>query len=158
MCRADQPRTRAPQLPPTILVADGDPAILELVEELLTDAGFVVVAVTSAMAAVRALARGSFAVVVTDPFVFGTYSADNSWATLSSIRAVAGATPLVIFSAHNTGAFADFAACGFAAVIHKPFDLDVFCAVIQTTIANTQRLSRSTVVQSMPLCDPQHAR
>jgi DNA-binding response OmpR family regulator len=40
----------------------------------------------------------------------------------------------VIFSAHDTGMFADYAARGFASVIAKPFDLDEMLAAVQASL------------------------
>lgn len=51
---------------PTLLLADDDPVLVKVMAELLTDAGYAVVAVDSGYAAIRALEHADLDVVLTD--------------------------------------------------------------------------------------------
>lgn len=120
---------------PTVLVVDDDPLVLALLRDLLRDEGYRVVAVTTEADARHALAAFRFALVLTDAFVAVSPQGIDSWAALERIRSAAGATPVVICSAHPRRAFAGLAARGFAAHVGKPFDIAALCALVRDLVA-----------------------
>jgi len=115
----------------TVLVVDDDPAIVALVRDVLRDDGLRVVAVTDAEAALAALSAIRFALVLCD--TLGA-SSDDVESHAGAIRARAGDTPVVLFSAHNPQSFDHFRARGFAGLIPKPFDIDDLTTVVRRTI------------------------
>lgn len=121
---------------PRLLVIEDDPAIGELVEEFLGGEGYAVTLVTSGVAARAALARDSFALILTDALAEGFPDAER-WQPLDTIRRAAPTVPVVICTAHRASAYADYAARGFAAMLTKPFDLHTLLAVIVHTIGDT---------------------
>lgn len=121
---------------PTILVVDDDPPILELVGEALRDEGFRVVLAATLKAATGALARTRFDLVLADPVgAFTPGFAAGQWRSLEQLRAHAGDTPIVIFTAHGRNQFADYALRGFCDLVTKPFDLDCLAATLRRHIA-----------------------
>jgi CheY-like chemotaxis protein len=132
----------------TILVVDDDAAILALVRECLGDEGYRVVAASTEADALTALSAVRFALVLTDAFVGRAAGALEYWAALERIRAAAGATPVVIFSAHAEPKFAGFAGRGFHAVVHKPFDLDDLAAAVRQAVELHGRTAPGWVPES----------
>ena len=108
----------------TILVVEDDPAIGEVVRDMLRDEGVRVVTATTHADALTALSAVQFALVLADTAGGSVVASDDPWGDLDAIRRAAGAAPTVIFSAHNPGTFAGYAARGFAGFIAKPCDLD----------------------------------
>lgn len=108
-----------------LLVVEDDPDILGIMREGLTGEGYRVSGVATPEAALTALRRGGIDLVIADAFrPLALAPAEARWATLGRLRAAAGATPIVIATAHQPGDYADFAERGFAAFLAKPFDLD----------------------------------
>lgn len=116
----------APHQPPhlTILVVEDDPAIGEVVRDLLRDAGVRVVTATTHADALTALSAVQFALVLADTAGGSVVASDDPWGDLDAIRRAARNTPTVIFSAHDPATFAGYATRGFAGFMPKPFDLD----------------------------------
>ena len=115
-----------------ILVADDDAAIAALVRELLEDAGYRVALAPSHAEALAALATGRFALVLAD--TEGQVVGDTDpahWRSVEEVLAIAGATPVVIFSAHTPSAFGGHLARGFAGIVPKPFDIDDLLATVR---------------------------
>jgi CheY-like chemotaxis protein len=120
---------------PRVLVADDDPAMVEVVrealEECLRDVAPAIVAVASAEEA-AAPGAGRFALVLTDSFYRpGRDRPEDRWAAVDRVVAAAGATPVVLSTAHAEAAFADYAAHGVAALVPRPFDLAALCALVR---------------------------
>lgn len=114
----DAPRT------PTILVVEDDDAILALARETLRDEGYRVIGAASVEDARAALSAFRCVLVLTDTMGASAPADPTFWGGLEAIRAAAGGTPVVIFSAHRPELFDGHEARGFAGVLPKPFDLD----------------------------------
>ena len=115
----------------SILIIDDDPAILDLAALALRDEGYHAITLASHAEAVQHLAAIRFDLILADSAGAGVA---DPWAALETVRAAAGDTPVLIFSAHNSAVFADHAARGFAGVLAKPFDLDEFLATVRDTL------------------------
>ena len=118
----------------TILVVDDEPAIAEILLEVLADEGYHVVATNNGREALQAIAESPPHLVLTDlmmPIMDG----------LALCRAMQAdpahrAIPIVIMSAA-----ADRAAtstCRYAAVLHKPFDLDQVLGTVVEQIGEAE--------------------
>jgi CheY-like chemotaxis protein len=122
----------------SILVIDDDSAIRDLTAQTLRDEGYFAVTLTDHSEAVRYLAAFRFDLVLADSAGAGV--ADH-WAALEKVRAAAGDTPILVFSAHDPAVFADYVERGFAGVIAKPFDLDGLLAAVCDTLAGRRPAS-----------------
>jgi CheY-like chemotaxis protein len=56
------------------------------------------------------------------------------WDAMDRLRLLAGATPVVLFTAHHDDLLGDHAARGFHGVIRKPFDVADLLAVVNLTV------------------------
>jgi two-component system, OmpR family, response regulator MprA len=120
--------------PAAILVVEDDPDIRELVRETLRDEGFRVVAATNHTDALVALTAMRFGLILTDTAGGSAVASGDLWDDLDRLRAAAGDTPTLIFSAHDPTAFDGYAARGFAGFIAKPFALHDLLAQIRGTV------------------------
>ena len=85
--------------------------------------------------AIAALRAGRYAVVLIDAFRPTALDApEGQWDVLEALRLAAGATPVVIVTAHRTGDYADFRERGFAAIVGKPFDLDQLYRTVRRVV------------------------
>ena len=116
---------------PSLLVVDDDPGILAMLVDCLRDTGHPVAGVASVDAAVAALARDRYALVLADAFhdLLGPH--DDRWAALESLRRAAAPAPVVIVSGHREETFAGWAERGFAGHLPKPFDLGDLLATVR---------------------------
>ena len=103
----------------SILVIEDDPAIRDATAQALRDEGYRAVALTGYAEAMRYLAAFRFDLILADSAGAGVA---DPLATLEAVRAAAGDTPILVFSAPDPVVFADHAARGFAGVIAKPFE------------------------------------
>ena len=121
--------------PPTVLVIEDDPNILDILLEGLSDEGYRTVGAANLADAVAGLAMGRFDVILADAFrPLGLVVAGEQWAILESLRRAARATPIVIITAHEISDYADFREHGFAGVLAKPFDLDELYAAVRRVL------------------------
>jgi CheY-like chemotaxis protein len=108
-----------------ILVVDDDDALREVFEEVLTSAGYAVVGVSNALAALEHVARfGPPALVLMDltmPVMDGRQflAERRKWATLSHV-------PFVLLTARSA---VDAAELGVAEVLRKPIGIEELLAV-----------------------------
>ena len=112
----------------TILVADNDPDIAEVLREALACEGYRVLKTSSVATARDILAAFRVDLVVTD--AFPPDSSGDRWSPLWPLVDAARGVPLMLCSAHNPSRYADFADQGFAASLPKPFDLDDLLALV----------------------------
>ena len=119
---------------PTILLIEDDADIGALIAEFLQGEGYRVTRADSAAAGLAALARGRFALVLTDGFVNQATDASR-WTVVEQVRRAAHDTPVIICTAHTARDFAGATERGFAALLSKPFDLDDLLALIGRLIA-----------------------
>ncbi|HET8631098.1 MAG TPA: response regulator [Thermomicrobiales bacterium] len=121
--------------PRALLVVDDDPDIGALTAALLRDAGYRVTAVATEAAALAALAARRYDLVLMDPLGAASGVDPGRWAALERVRAAAGGTPTVIFTAHPPAAFAEWRARGFAGLLAKPFDCADLLAAVAAALA-----------------------
>jgi DNA-binding response OmpR family regulator len=115
----------------SILIIDDDQAIRDLAYQALHDEGYRAVRLASHAEAVRHLAAFRFDLILVD--CAGAGQADP-WPALEAVRAEAGETPVLIFSAHYPSVFAGYAERGFAGVIARPFGLDELLTTVRATL------------------------
>jgi two-component system response regulator QseB len=116
----------------SVLVADNDTLIRDLLHEALGDDGFRVLTARDLGTALRALCTLRFDCVLVD--TLESPDARDPWASLREIRAAAGATPVVIFTTQERRQFEGYADRGFAGFVAKPFDIDTLSAFILRVI------------------------
>lgn len=119
-----------------ILIAEDDPAVTAFVERALRHAGHDVVGVADGLAALAALQRGSFDVLLSDIVMPGL---DGIALSLRAARDCPGLRILLMtgFAAERQRAY------NLDALIHrvieKPFTLEQICAAVAEEIAATGR-------------------
>ena len=109
----------------TILVVDDEPAILDLLAELLADEGFVVHAVSDARQAVGRALDARPTLILTDlmmPYLDGR-------AVLAQLRAQPQTAPIPVLLMSAAGPAEDGAA--FDGFLAKPFTIDALLAALQ---------------------------
>lgn len=115
-----------------ILVVEDDPSVGALVRELLGDEGYRVTVVATYEAALAALDGSAFDVVLLDSP--GAPLTADHWRAMACLRDRAGATPVVLFTAHREADVNEYAARGFRSVIFKPFDVEALLAAIDAAL------------------------
>ena len=116
---------RAPGHEPQVLIVDDEPVILDLLRDVLEEAGYAVLSASNGAAALYLVQRAPVALILTDlmmPNMSGIELARR-------VRANADtqAIPLVLMSAAMPKNVDDL----FAAVIHKPFAIDQVVEVVR---------------------------
>ena len=127
-------RTEASPTRKRLLVVDDADALRRLMLIFLEDEGYAVIAVALPADAAALLREVEFDLVLTDSFsgsVGGVY-----FRTVEVIEA-AGATPVALFSGHRIE-LEPAQAAGFAAVIEKPFDIDILAQQIRTLLGSSR--------------------
>ena len=104
-----------------VLVVEDDDILGELVRDLLRGEGHRVTVARDYARALALLGHDSFDVVLLDSPGVPLHAAH--WEAMGRVRERAGDTPIVLFTAHREADVADYAAHGFRAVVHKPFDV-----------------------------------
>jgi DNA-binding NtrC family response regulator len=105
-----------------ILVVEDDPAILEVVREVLEDEGHRVGAARTLGEALAELGKGSVRAILTD--CLGEHPTEPDLGFLARLREAAPAVPIVLFTARPWARSLVPAEHGLVAVLPKPFDLD----------------------------------
>lgn len=119
-----------------ILTVEDDATISALVRDVLGDEGYRITAVATVDAAEEALAETVFDLVLTD--YFGSHPYDpraDRWIVLERVCALAGDTPVVLFSAHTPGTFEGYQVHGIDDLLQKPFDVADLIAVVNRNVA-----------------------
>ena len=120
---ANKTRPEAHSLP--ILIVDDEPNILELLRGVLEDEGFTVITASNGAAALNVIQRSPVALVLTDlmmPFVSGLDLARQLHSNPKT-----ASTPLLLMSAAMPQQVSNI----YAAVIHKPFEVDEIIRVVR---------------------------
>ena len=115
----------------TILVLDDDQVILDLLQTVLTDAGYDTV-LAPGLDAIPANTGAD--VVITDLLPLKAYRRETAVDWVTSLRSRFAASPVLIVTAH-AAAIAEPDRLGANAVIAKPFDVDVLLAKIDELLA-----------------------
>lgn len=111
---------------PMILVLDDDQVILDLLETVLTDAGYdTVVAPEIGRIAPDATAD----LVITDLVPLKAYQREAALRWVAALRARFGGAPVVVVTAHSA-ARAESDMLGANAIIAKPFDVEALLAKV----------------------------
>ena len=115
----------------TILVLDDDQVILDLLQTVLSDAGYDTV-VASGLSAIPV--NTSADIVITDLVPLKAYRRESALDWVASLRARFVHSPLLVVTAH-TDAVAEVDMLGANAVMGKPFDVDVLLAKVDELLA-----------------------
>jgi DNA-binding response OmpR family regulator len=115
----------------TILVLDDDQVILDLLQAVLTDAGYEIV-VAPSLEAVPA--DTSADIVITDLVPLKGYKRETALEWITALRERFAGSPLVVVTAH-ADAVAEADMLGANAIIAKPFDVDVLLAKLEELLA-----------------------
>lgn len=108
-----------------VLIVDDEPIIVDLLRDVLEDEGFRVVTASNGVLALNLARQMPVALVITDlmmPFVSGIELARQLHSNPQT-----AAIPLVLMSAALPQQAGDI----FAAVIHKPFDVDTIVKIVR---------------------------
>jgi two-component system capsular synthesis sensor histidine kinase RcsC len=137
-----------PLLPPTVLIVDDDPPILDLLSEALGEEGFLVSTAGDLPTALAALDAQPFDLVLADSLAsFDEKIVLDCWTALDMMLGRAGRAGVVIFSAHPARYFAGLRERGFVGFVAKPFDLDQLAAVLRGHLSSASGpLSRAGVL------------
>jgi DNA-binding response OmpR family regulator len=127
----------------TILVAEDDTAIADVLVEVLTDEGYVVQTVASGSDALAALQADRLDLALIDLHLSGLGGRE----VLAAVRAQPIDVPIVVMTA-STLAADELTAAGAQACLYKPFDLDDLLSCVRQHIRH-----RSCVHP----CDKEHA-
>ena len=127
----------------SILVVDNEPAIVDLLVEILTDEGYMAYAAPDGTGALDAIARHPPALLMLDIWMPGPHSA----ALIAQMRQVSPATmPIVVMTTAPRDA-TPLLVSGSIECLAKPFDLDDVLACVaryvQPAAAADQRLALS---------------
>ena len=115
----------------TILVLDDDEVILEILQTVLTDAGYGIVVAPG----VHAIPPDTNAdVVITDLIPVKAYRRDAALEWIASLRARFAGAPILVVTAH-VDAVAEADMLGADAIITKPFDVEVLLAKVAELLA-----------------------
>jgi CheY-like chemotaxis protein len=113
-----------------ILLVESDVDLEKLVTSILEDEGYATITAAAPADAVTLLSEVAFDLVMTDSF---SKTAGAVLATVAEVREAAGATPVVLFTAHKLELDAVQAA-GFRDLIEKPFELEAFASTIRALL------------------------
>ena len=100
----------------SILIIDDDQAIRDLAFEALRDEDYRAVTLASHAEALQHLAAFRFGLILADSP--GATEVDP-WPMLEAVKAAAGDTPVILFSAHRPDRFAGYTERGFAGLIEQ---------------------------------------
>ena len=115
----------------TILVLDDDEVILDLLQTVLTDAGYD----TLLAPGLHAIpANTSADIVITDLVPLKAYRRESALDWVASLRARFADSPLLVVTAH-AAAVAEADMLGANAIIAKPFDVDMLLAKLDDLLA-----------------------
>ena len=115
-----------------ILVLDDDQVILDLLQTVLTDAGYDTVVATG----LHAIPANTGAdVVITDLLPLKAYRRETAVDWVTSLRSRFADSPVLIVTAH-AAAIAEPDMLGANAVIAKPFDVDILLAKLDELLTS----------------------
>ena len=112
------PAAAAPR--PQLLLVESDPAVRELLVELVAEAPYTLVPAATLSEAIALLHTRTFALILTDSF---SPTPTEVLAPTAPLRQAAGSTPVVLFTAYRVDDAAVRAA-GFSGCIPKPFEVE----------------------------------
>ena len=115
----------------TILVLDDDQVILDLLQTVLTDAGYEAIVAPELG---RIPPDASADLVITDLVPLNAYRRDSALGWIAALRTRFGDSPIVIVTAHSD-AVAEPDMLGTNAIIGKPFDVDVLLAKVDELLS-----------------------
>jgi DNA-binding response OmpR family regulator len=116
---------------PTILVLDDDQVILDLLQTVLTDAGYDTIVAPEID---RIAPEASADLVITDLVPLKAYTREAALDWVSALRARFRGSPVVVMTAHAAAA-AEPDMLGANAIIAKPFDVELLLTKIDELLA-----------------------
>jgi len=117
---------------PTILVLDDDQVILDLLQSVLSDAGYEIVVAPSLQAIP---VDTSPDIVITDLVPLKGYRRESALEWIASLRGRFADSPLLVVTAH-ADAVAEADMLGADAIMTKPFDVDVLLAKVDELLTS----------------------
>ena len=121
--QSEQGSTSATSRP--VLIADDEPVILDLLRDVLEEAGFAVMTVSNGAAALNLVRRTPVALILTDLMMPNISGLELAQQIRSNPQTAA--IPIVLMSAAMPQRVDD----SFTAVIHKPFEIDQIVQVVR---------------------------
>jgi DNA-binding response OmpR family regulator len=115
----------------TILVLDDDQVILDLLQTVLTDAGYDAVVAPGLSSIPQSTSAD---IVITDLLPLKGYWRESALEWVRSLRSRFATSPLLVVTAH-ADALAEADMLGANAVMGKPFDVDVLLAKVDELLA-----------------------
>jgi DNA-binding NtrC family response regulator len=117
-----------------LLIVEDDATLRELLEDLLTYAGYGVTVVASTEAAIRALHTRPHDLILTDGLEFRPPYGVAQSQGLAALQHVAHGSPVVLFTAYEEAKALHLAERQLAGVWLKPIELDALLAAIQAVL------------------------
>ena len=114
-----------------LLIVENTSAVAHVAAALLESEGYGVLLATNLPPAEAALACAPIALVIADSFAATAHAAVER---LQALRQVAGAVPVLLFTAHRDLDDQQAQAAGFAGLLPKPFDIDELLERVRTAI------------------------
>jgi DNA-binding response OmpR family regulator len=115
-----------------LLLVEDDVMVAEVVRDVLEPEGYALIYAATLDAARDALWLDRFDLVLCDGLSANRVTA---WENAGAVLALAGSTPVALFSAHPVDESVARTA-GFCGVIQKPFDLDPFLQQVQRLLTD----------------------
>lgn len=121
----------------TVLVVDRDQLIGDFLVFILEAEGYVVTPVRSLEEARASLANSHFDLIITEAFdQKRTFTFDPTF--LQELRPLAGSTPIILLSTYAAYDTFDPGQYGLAAVVAKPFDLDILLQKVRKLLGGPE--------------------
>ena len=115
----------------TVLIVENTPAVAHVAAALLESEGYGVLLAQALPPAIDMLRCVAVSLVIVDSFASNASSAAER---LQPLLAVAGAAPVLLFTAHRDLSLDEARAAGFAGLLPKPFDIDELIERVRAAI------------------------
>lgn len=121
----------------TVLIMDPDPAVGELLQAVLANAGHRPVFAPTTPLALDCLRRERVDIIVTE--LTDKPGLDGAWEPVTTLRDRAPSTPIVVFTSHQADKMTPRIERGMDVTLIKPFDLEELVRCVEEMTNETQR-------------------